>query len=232
MVADQIARPAAIWQHRIFDDSYCDGISYDIRINKTEINLEAFFGYFGSQSENHVGFAHCAPKDKDTDHHVHLTWRVRKDDFVIEVEFVEGRIEPPKDAKEPFVEDLLPWLEKFFVTKSPNARIEADFTYPSEAWKSKFPLPLKVPVAQEAGDTEIDGISFALSDRPMGVAKIWMTQRPERLLVHVLAQRQIDLTTLNPRSDLTGLSTVVELTLEHKKQDDTEIRNVPKRENK
>lgn len=226
-MAEQIESPTATQAHRIFDGSYCDGISYDIRVKTTEVNLEAFLAVAKWQSKE-FGFSHCAPKHTKTDYHLHVSWRVRKGTFAIEIEFVKGGIPPDKDESEPFAEDFIEWVEKFFILKKTHVRIDADFEYPADLRQSSYPLPAGVPIGPNKTLAEIDGISFGLPDRPEGITKVWMTQRPKKLFVHVLAEKEIEIQRIEPRADMTVISAVLDSMLEPKQE--PELRN--KKENK
>lgn len=214
-MAEQIESPAATHAHQIFGNSHCERISYDIRVKTNEVNAKDFFEATKS-THNGFGFAHCAPRYAETDYHLHVSWSSRKETFSIEIEFVKGRIKKPDKDPEPFAEDFIEWVEKFFLLEKVRVRVDADFLYPAELRQSKFPLPARVPIGPRNAEVEIDGISFALLDKPTGIVKVWMTQRPERFLVHIHADKEMDLRSIDPRKDITAIEAVLDTMLEPK----------------
>jgi len=218
-VADQSETQTSTQAVRIFDGSFCKSISYFVKGKGAEVKSDSFLeavGFSAKEAEGRRAVFHCAPKNPESDFHLHVSWRFRKGVLGLEVEFVSGATEKQPGEKEPFAEGFMAWVEKFFVNKSQETRIEAEFTCLATARQSKFPLPLKTPVGRDT-ELEIDGISFALSGKPEGIAKIWLTQ-DENVWIHLLAQAPRDLRTISPKADIEKFSRVLDTILEEKKQ--------------
>lgn len=209
-----MARPAV----RIFADSRCEQISYFIKAKLQDVNVDALLQAIKApESARAAGGGACPPGNEGSDFHLHVSWRTRKENFTIDVDFAAGAMAKPHDDEEPFAEDFFAWVEKFFVVKMVELRIDAEFSYPATERRSKFPLPLKASVGQET-EWNIDGISFTLGEKPDGVAKIWLTQTSESLWVHAMSDRYSDLRTIDPKADIAALGRVMDKITEGKKQ--------------
>jgi hypothetical protein len=200
----------------LFEGSFCDSISYSLNVDVTDVNVKDFFIAAGTPDAKMEGYranSVCAPKNDDTDFHLHLSWRVRRGKFNMEIDHVAGKIKRPPEDTEPFAEDFVTWVEKFFLLKKLHARVDLDFTYPTR--QSKFPLPLKTAVGPQEIELNIDGISFALANNPEGIEKVWLTQG-EKLRAHIMCNRPIDLANLNPKVDMEAVSRVLDTIIEEK----------------
>ena len=229
-VADEIDSPMATRDHRIFDGSYCEKISYEIKVKQSEIKINSFLAAVGREGEaqpNRGAFA-CAPQNQESDYHLHVAWRLRKEDFYLEIEFIKGAIAPAPKETEPFAEEFNRWIENFFLTKIVRANVGVDFVYPSEFRQSKFPLPLRV--GKPETELAIDGISLRMPLGMHGVEKVWLTQGDEKLWVHVRAERLVELTNVVIRKDIDIIASVVDIVLEEKRPEQktaSEIENQP-----
>lgn len=200
----------------IFEGSSCDSISYLLNVDVADVDVKGFWVAVGTpdgKAEGYRAHSHCAQKNDESDFHLHLSWRISKGKFNMEIDHVAGKIKRPPDDTEPFAEDFVMWVERFFRKKKFNVRVDADFTYPTR--QSKFPLPLKTAIGPQETELDIDGISFALANNPEGIEKVWFTQG-ESLRVHVICDRPIDLQNLNPRADIEAMSRILDTVIEEK----------------
>jgi hypothetical protein len=139
-------------------------------------------------------------------------------DVDLRVEFVREPKEAAADEKEPYAENFMPWVAKFFKGRAHKAEVHAEFVYPAAVRQSRVLLPLKASIGPKDSEAVIDGISFTLPATPEGVKKIWITQETKYVLVHVIADRDMDLAKFNPRNELAAFARVLDTVLEEKKQ--------------
>jgi len=218
-VADQSETQTSTQAVRIFDGSFCKSISYFVKGKGAEVKSDSFLeavGFSAKEAEGRRAVFHCAPKNPESDFHLHVSWRFRKGVLGLEVEFVSGATEKQPGEKEPFAEGFMAWVEKFFVNKSQETRMRRSSHVSPPLGKVSSRCRSK-PLLGRDTELEIDGISFALSGKPEGIAKIWLTQ-DENVWIHLLAQAPRDLRTISPKADIEKFSRVLDTILEEKKQ--------------
>lgn len=208
---------------RIFDGSFCDSISYSVKAKNTDLEFDKFFresGLTAEQIKDIEGYratSYSGNKNPESDFHLHISSRLREGILNLEVDFVAGGVKPKSDEKEPFAEDFIAWLGQFLLNKELPVRIGADFTYAEGIRQSKFPLPLKTSVGQNS-EIKIDGISFSIEGRPEGIEKVWITQTKKNLVVHIMADKVLDLGSINPRVDVARFGRALDAIIEEKNQ--------------
>ena len=203
----------------IFAGSHCDALVYRLNVKPDEFNAAPFLSAVSLTEKARGWFSvNCAPRNQSSDFHLHVSWRLAKR-VDVNVEFIAGAIPPEPKEKEPYAEDFIHWLEPFFLNKKPQAELHADFKYSTRKWKLRFLLPLKAEIGPHKTAVEIDGFSFSFSDRPEGVAKVWLTAEPDTFYLHVKADRVPDLKRFDPKRDLAVISKVVETLLEERHND-------------
>ncbi|MGD0514543.1 MAG: hypothetical protein ABSA29_14695 [Terriglobales bacterium] len=164
----------------------------------------------------------CGSRSKDSDYHLHLTWHREKDPprITLTVEFAKGNQPPRPNEQEPFAEDFFVWLGRFVKEKQIRVEVYADFEFPRQAGRRvRFPLPMKAPVGPDAVEAEIDGISFTLFPTPQGVEKVWITQKEEKLTVHLHGNRVVTFGAFDPREDVQELSGVMDSMFKPRRQE-------------
>lgn len=198
----------------IFAGTWCTSLSYRIIIKKEDFALAAFASATAwDMKESNSLSVSCAPQDEGSDYHVHLYWRVREKDLSIEIEFVKGRVEPAKDEREPWAEQVPEWIEKFSAASECEAKVGADFVFPADR-KPRFPLPMVAAIGPGGTEAEIDGISFSLSAKPEGTERVWLHLSEAGVAVHLVASKSLSLKTLDPRKEIAIYSAVMGSILE------------------
>jgi hypothetical protein len=214
--------------HRIFSDTYCALIAFEIELAPDNFDFDAFVktldGFMKTGKEPQRRFRNtCGTRSKGTDYHLHLTWDRKPDLITVDVEYARGYKEPNPNELEPLAEDFIKWLSQFLKKKKFRADVHSDFEFPAVSGrKVKFPLPMKVPIGPEAVEAEIDGLSVKLLPRPQGVEKVWVTQEEECLTVHLHAERMIDLESFDPRNDVLAISGVMDSMFQPRKLEEAE----------
>jgi hypothetical protein len=214
--------------HRIFAETYCQLIAFEMELNPENFDVETFLTAFepftkaeGKVTQPRVKNT-CGSRSKDSDYHLHLTWHREKDPpkITLTVEFARGNQSPRPNEKEPFAEDFVVWLGRFVKEKQIHVEVYADFEFPRQAGRRvKFPLPMKAPVGPDAVEAEIDGISFTLFPTPQGVEKVWITQKEENLTVHLHGKRVVTFGAFDPHEDVQDLSGVMDSMFKPRRQE-------------
>lgn len=225
MAEDEVVKVSG---HRIFADTYCQLIAFEMELTEENFDIDAFSKAFEvfNKGEGRVPPPRvrntCGARSKDSDYHLHLTWHREKDPprITLTVEFARGNKAPRANEKEPFAEDFVVWLRRFVKEKQIRVGVYADFEFPRQAGRRvKFPLPMKAPVGPDAVEAEIDGISFKLFPTPRGVEKVWITQQEENLTVHLHANRVVTFGMFDPREDVQEISGVMDSMFKPRRQE-------------
>jgi hypothetical protein len=203
---------------RIFTDSLCVLIAFELEFRKKE---DFRFDEFASKTRwvGRQRFRNtCGAKNKSSDYHLHLRWRITPPHAVfLAIEFAQGYKPPDKDEGEPFAEDFLGWFKQFVSVKELAVDVYSNFDYPVDPnRKLRFPLPMRAPVGPEQVEVEIDGISFKLSPPIRGIEKVWVTQGPKEIKVHLHAKKTVEIDSLSPRKELLEISEVLESLFERR----------------
>jgi hypothetical protein len=203
---------------RIFEGSNCQLIAYEIELRRESFDSEALWKTIGREYPNEFRNT-CSSRSKDSDYHLHLSWKKQPEAILLTIEFVKGYKEPEQDEKEPFAENFIEWICQFAKKSTFRADVYSDFEFPLNSdRKLKFPLPLKAPLGPDAVDVEIDGISFRFSPTLQGVEKVWLTKGEDELSVHLHAERTIDLKGFDPRNDLNAIDGVLDSVFQSRKE--------------
>jgi|SRR5271157_595974 len=206
-----------------FARAYCESISYLAAVKTESFRVDDFLRavkeIMGKEGPPYVV---CSSKRETSDYHLHLAWRNEEGTFSLMVE-IEGTYRKPADnEKEPFAEDFFPWMSQFFDGDAPLvALVNADFKYPKAVRSVRvmlLPLPLKTEIGPKKVEVEMDGISLSLASKPEGISKLWITQRPDCLRVHLLGDRLIDFKAFDPGTEVTVLSKALDGVLEETQQ--------------
>ena len=203
---------------RIFANSRCMLVGFEFDFKKKEDFLFDEFvketGWEGRRRFRNT----CGAKHKSTDYHLHLTWRVTPPhSILLTVEFTVGHRAPDKGEVAPFAEDFLGWFKRFILTKETSVDIYSNFDFPIDPnRKLRFPLPMRAPIGPGQVEGEIDGISFKLSPPVSGIEKIWITQGPKEVNLHLHAKKILQIDSLDPRKEILETSGVLESLFERR----------------
>lgn len=130
---------------------------------------------------------------------------------------MKGATKPAQDEREPYAEEFMEWVGKFFVGGTAESVVNSQFKIPSAIRQSRFLLPLKAEFGPPGTEARIDGISFTLEPEPEGVTKIWLTKEEENLAIHLVARKELDFSAFDPRNEINAFTRVLESIVEEKK---------------
>lgn len=208
----------------IFAKFHCKSLSYWCQPRAGEFHVADFLNAVGPEAVKvPAGSVTCSPSRPSSGYHLHISWRnPPAGEFSFSVAFyAKGKKKDP-DEREPFAENFFQWMSQFFETQGPRpAHAHADFEYSSANRAVRFfPLPIKTAIGEKV-EIEIDGISFNLIEPIEGIDKLWLTQRPETLTVHLAADRQIDFQAFDIEEELPILSGAIDKILGEEKSNDS-----------
>lgn len=202
----------------IFAGTHCGELVYSISTKKQDVRLgelsQAIGHDFSAQPRVNSS---CASRLSGSDYHLHVSWRLRGDDFITRVEFVEGYMAPRPNEREPWAEQFMGWMSQFVSPGRYPAAAQADFSYLTSERESRFPLPMTVAIGPNGGEAEIDGIAFSVPTQPEGIWHIWLSRVADKLEVHLGAEREVDFAAFDPKKEILAFSGVLESVLEEKK---------------
>jgi hypothetical protein len=130
-----------------FADLHCDNVEFMLTVSKEKFALEQFKKVAGAEEK--PLFATFSTRDKKEDYHIHLNWHLSKSEVKIRVGFYSGALEAEENEQEPFAEDAIQWLGKFFMSESVTPETWGSFSYPADEWRARIPLPIKIPLGSE-----------------------------------------------------------------------------------
>jgi hypothetical protein len=191
-------------------------MQYWFLVSRDKFDLDKFREQLGPTARNQDAYRILvAPTDPKTgDYHIHAGWRIEENEITFWVKYVLGPKKHEKDEREPYAEQFMEWLGRFFRNETAQAHIHADFEFPLETRQSKFPLPLKTALE---GGAEIDGISLRLPALPSGVSRIRLTQGKTNWFVEVIADRRVKFKEFTPYTDVQAFLSVIGTLMEERK---------------
>jgi hypothetical protein len=186
-----------------FQDMY-----YAILSNREDFDLVAFRANFGAHIASLDSYSvSAAPSDGlDGQYHVHFSWLVEQATLDFRVEYYKGPIPRAHDEREPFAEQFMEWLGKFFSSESVACHIHTRFEYPLNTRRSLYPLPQVTTLPYHAA---IHGISLQIKDEPRGASSVRLNQGKSFWYADVVANRTISFKGFSPKADVTALSDVL-----------------------
>jgi len=195
--------------HRIFEGSSCHWLLVRIRVDVGDFDVAGFKAETGAEEDGRRKFVTCAPRTMESaDYHLHVTWQLNSKRLTVTTEFVKGPKEHADDEHEPYAEQFMGWLSRFFPGTKVDAEVHAEFRYPLKNWITRFLLPLKAAIGPDNSEAEIDGISCRLPSRPAGVDSVWLIQEFRNVSIHLKADREIDISTFEARREIATLNEV------------------------
>ena len=188
-------------------DVGCVSISYRFNVALEKFDLEALRKAMGVDDTVKRGFAVCNTRDSTTDYHAHCDWRLQEKnkEITIEIQYVNDPIGPKPQEEEPFADNLMQWIGKFFKYGDANAKIHTDFVFEAKRTTlSWFPLPLRTKVANLEGEAILDGIAVALPSQPDLVSRFFLSQVKDSVFVGIESSRRIKFTEFSLEKELRG----------------------------
>lgn len=159
-------------------------------------------GFPDSRTGSSVCFSELG---KDGDYHIHFWWSIDEEDVTLIVRYHKGGMTGPPGDAEPYAEQFMGWLGHFFQYHEAHCHVTADFSFPLKSRRSRFPLPVKVPIAQDF-ETEIDGVSVRLPSRPEGMHLVRLTQDEKKVFINLHGQWRVTFAEWNVDKEVDRLS--------------------------
>lgn len=197
----------------------CQTLTYHIAVKRSEFKISDFLEAVKTTlgKETIIPFFRCSSRNEGTDYHLHVSWREdeEEDAFWMSIDYSGSHMAPSERETEPFAEDFMPWLGRFFtVGELKDVSVSADFgTVARGARVAILRLPFKIQIDPRT-PVEVDGISFSLPLKTEGVEKIWLTQLPDTLRVHLVGERSISFASFDPSREVSDLSGAVHVVVE------------------
>jgi hypothetical protein len=156
----------------------------------------------------------CAPRDGGRGpYHAFLAWRIVKDDLTLTVDYHEGGMDVAAGETEPYAEDLLPWLARFFSSPTVTAHVHVRLRYTTAKTVSRVPLALTIP---PPFDAELYGVALALKEKPSGAISVRLTHGQSYWYAEVVGERVISLSRATPLDDVWSYRQVLSAFVEEK----------------
>jgi hypothetical protein len=190
----------------------CDTASYHFEVPIASFNATAFLKATGIKKSQRWS-AGVYPRDNAAGYHVHFNGRLTEKHAVITIEYKVGSYARPPHDSEPFAESIMQWLGRYVVTGTPvRAKVFVHFRKSLEAWRSRFNLPLKVPM----GDAEvvIDGVSIVLPRNPARAVSAFVAREESTLSIAVILFRSLDFSGFNIEEEMRAIDDSTKLFLE------------------
>jgi len=194
-------------------DINCKRLEYTIAVPLDKFDLDDFRVGIHANPETLRERRVCNTKNPEVaDYHVHFGWRIRKGkaDIEFEIGYVASPQKPEPDEAEPFAEDLMPWLGKYFKFGDASATIMAEFLFKEDKRQTVFPLPIKTRIAEIGVDAEINGVMFDLPSHPDGMKSVFIRQREGMLFLGIQSEKRIELSSFSVSRELESVREITE----------------------
>lgn len=174
-----------------FESYDCRSMSVHFEISRDKFESDSFLAAMMHPS----GSAYCYTEHPDiSDYHVHLDWNMGGDDDNIEIDvtFHIPGVALEKGEKEPYAENAVRWLGRFFKNETAQATMRGRFKYDAAERQSKFPLPMRLGnnISQDF-EAVIEGLSFDLPSKPYGVDGVFIMAGKTRLNIRSQGETRI-----------------------------------------
>jgi hypothetical protein len=136
---------------------------------------------------------------------VHFEWRLREkeQEVTIEIRYVANPVSAKPGEQEPFSDNVMQWLGRFFKHEDANAKIHSDFEFEAKrATLSWFPLPWRTKIASLGVEAILDGIAIALPSQPEAVSRVFLSQVKDTVFIGMESERRIRFAAFSLEKDL------------------------------
>jgi hypothetical protein len=195
----------------LFASSNCEQIDLRYRVAREIFDWPRFLSFFGVDNdgdENKTTSVTCRTLDPENlDYHIHFRWNPSKDAFTLYVSFHAGVIRKSDGEREPYAEQFMPWLGSFFANETAHGDLHAEFEYQTTVRRSRFPLPIKVSLAQEI-EAEISGIDVTFASTPDGISGAHIRQSKKDLNISVVGTTRTNFSTFDIKAEVGRLSSL------------------------
>jgi hypothetical protein len=194
-------------------DAEFDEILYWIYASTDDFDLPAFRHSFGSPlGKSDDAEVSVAPREGSRgSYHAFLSWLVTSDDVMLTLEYHNGPMERAPDEREPFAEDLIAWLGRFFSSKAVTVHAHVRIRYSTETHTSKMPLVLG---ATPPCDAELYGVALRLKARPDGASSVRLTRGQSHWYAEVIGERSLTFDRSTPLQDVAVFRDVLSMFLD------------------
>ena len=176
-------------------DSSCSSLVYRFKVALEKFDIDAFRRAANTDATVKHAFHVVNTRDFNVaDYHAHLDWRIREkqQEVAIEIKYVASPVKPVAGDQEPFSDNLMKWIGRFFKYGDANARIHSDVAFDAKkSTLSWFPLPMRTKVSALLGEAILDGVSVALPSQPDGVSRFFLSHIKDTVLVAIESERRI-----------------------------------------
>lgn len=167
-----------------------DQIRYWVSVPPADFNTEAFRSAVpASHRTKERGSLSFAPRDAQRgQYHAHLRWSYRPDRVSFEIAYIHGGLSHAEDEREPYAEDLMPWLGSFLGVATIHSHSHARFRFSQKKRAIRFPLAMATP---PPCDAEVVGLALRLPATPQGAESVRLTLSGTRLYAEVVREGTI-----------------------------------------
>lgn len=186
-------------------DVNCRNLEYTIVVPSDKFDLDGFRTGIGAKPEAIKEHRVCNTRNMGaTDYHVHLVWEFDKkaETIEFEIDYVGSPHKPRPNETEPFAEDLMSWLGKYFKFSDASATVIANFVFRKDRSQIIFPLPIKTTVTDLGWEAEIKGFMCEFPAKPDGLRRVYVTHTDDILYLGVHSERRVEFATFSVSSEL------------------------------
>ncbi|MBV9494775.1 MAG: hypothetical protein JOZ54_11065 [Acidobacteria bacterium] len=144
-------------------------------------------------------------------YHAFFAWAVSSEDVALTIDYHDGPMDHAADEKEPYAEELMRWLARFFNTDSVTAHAHVRLRYSTATHATKMPLAL---AAEAPADAELYGVALRLRTKPHGATSVRLTRGQSHWYAEVIGERPVVFANSTPMDDVSVFREVLSLFVE------------------
>jgi hypothetical protein len=197
---------------KIFGTTYCRLLAFEIEFKNDEIRASELWEALGLSAPPTARIRTvCGSRSESTDYHLHVSWTPKENCIAATIEFAKNYRKPAPNEREPYAEDMIPWLRQFIVRSEMPLDFYSDFDFPVDSGRRIMFLPVTTKLgAFNEVDAEIDGVSLRLVPPRGGIEKIWSTQGEDGLTIHLHGCKTVVFTDLDPAREIVDIAKTVD----------------------
>lgn len=193
-----------------FSRANCNSVDLRYVVTRDKFDVAKFLAFFNKNESdlNNYSVSCRTLEPVELDYHIHFEFMFRDEGPEFRVSFHAGGVPEPADhEREPYAEQFMPWFGTFFKNDTAHADLHSGFAYPVETRKSRFPLPLKLPILEDV-EIEISGFSSTLTPPIEGIGRSEIKLRKSRLIVDLIGATRTDFASFDLKAEVDRLSAV------------------------